>query len=94
MNNYQVGMRSINPTLFTRVEIGARPICEYKEDNSLKNNILTFVYILKSVVKFFILLLAAPFFILFLINRIGLRKTIKIFKRINKNYKQRYGELK
>lgn len=86
--NYQSRIRVLNHTSFVKVEIGARPICEYKEESSLKNNILTFIYFWKSVVNLFILLLVTPFFILFLINRIGLKKTIKLFKRINKNYTQ------
>lgn len=89
MNNHLSGIRLNNPTPFVRVEIGTRQICEYKEDNSLKNNILTLVYFCKSVVEFFIILFISPFFIGYLIYRIGLKKTIKLFKRIDREVKSK-----
>ena len=89
MNDYQAGTRvlSLSHTSFMKVEIGARPIYDYKEDSSLKNNILTFMYFWKSVVEFFILMFISPFFIGYLIYRIGLKKSIKLFKRIDKKHK-------
>ena len=89
MNTNLSGIRLINHTPFVKVEIGARQICEYKEDNSLKNNILTLMYFCKSVVEFFILLFISPFFIGYLIYRIGLKKTIKLFKRIDRKFKSK-----
>lgn len=90
MNDYQAGIRATNLTSkFSRIEIGIRAICEYEKDNSLKNEILSFVYLCESVVEFFILLFISPFVIGYLIYRMGFKKTIKLFKRIDKNIKNK-----
>ena len=73
MNNYQ---------------IGARP-CLYVLENTSTSIKEIIVFLLDFMVAFFLFVFLLPWFCMFLVYRIGFKNTIKLFKRVDREYKRK-----